>query len=71
MKKTTQIGLTGCALVFSLLLAGCSGGGAQIESSTSTVSHGQQLLDLKEARDQGVLSDDEYEDAKEEILDKI
>lgn len=52
----------------SALLIGCGGGGAKIEASTST--QGQQLIDLKKAYDEGIITPKEYEDAKKEILDR-
>lgn len=42
------------------------------EAETSRVAHteGQALNDLKTARNRGAINHDEYEDAKEEILDR-
>ena len=31
---------------------------------------GQELMDLKKAKDQGLISESEFEEAKEDILDK-
>lgn len=53
-----------------LAFAGCSGGGAKVQSSTTTTTTtmGQELLDLDTARQQGLISDDEYNKAKKETL---
>ena len=42
--------LAACAVVL-LLICGCRGGSANVKTTTSTVSIGQQLIDLKQAYD--------------------
>ena len=56
------VSLTGC---------GCFGGGngdAEIQTTTKTTTMGQDLIDLKKAHDDGIISDKEYEKAREKIL---
>ncbi|MFU8765921.1 MAG: SHOCT domain-containing protein [Haliea sp.] len=53
-------------LVLVLGLAGCGGGTTTVQAQAHT--QGQQLLDLKEALDQGVITQKEYDKAKERIL---
>ena len=48
------------------LLAGC--GGPEVVTVTSNVSIGQQLIDLKKARDSGAISQKEYERARSKII---
>ncbi|HTP82232.1 MAG TPA: SHOCT domain-containing protein [Alphaproteobacteria bacterium] len=59
------------AVATASLVAGCGGGGA--ESSTAihntTVSKGQALIDLKNARDSGAISEAEYQRERKKILD--
>jgi len=57
------------ALASCLLLTGCAGGGASVQTSSAT--YGQQLIDLKAAFDKGIISQDEYDDARKAILDKM
>ena len=57
-------GLTACGC-----LGGGSGGEAQVHTTTKTTTTGQDLIDLKKAHDEGVISDEEYEKAREKILD--
>lgn len=60
----TIVGVT----ALTLSLSGCGGGGATTKVEARG-TQGQQLLDLKEAYDKGVIDEKEYERAKEEILD--
>ncbi|HKY02590.1 MAG TPA: hypothetical protein VJM53_08560 [Burkholderiales bacterium] len=57
--------LAGC-----LLLTAC-GGGAEVKTSTTTVSVGQQLIDLKKARDTGAMTQAEYDGAKSRLIDRV
>jgi hypothetical protein len=58
------------AVVSSALLASC-GGGAEVRSTTTTVSVGQQLIDLKKARDSGSMTQAEYDRAKEQLITRV
>jgi hypothetical protein len=49
------------------LLAGCFNGG-NTNISLGDVSLGQQLIDLKRALDEGAITEDEYEDAREQLM---
>lgn len=61
-----------CVAVFVLLLSsglsGCGGGGAKNYNITRSTTVGQELKDLKEARDRGAISADEYEELREKII---
>lgn len=52
----------------TLLLTACGGGGAHVKSEVTTVSKGQQLIDLKKAADDGAITQDEYAKEKANIL---
>ncbi len=52
--------LTGC--VFSL--------GGSKEVTTTRATRGQELIDLKKARDQGAITAEEYEAKRRQILDR-
>ena len=56
------------ALTFGTL-AGCGGGGADVQSSIHTQTEGQQLLDLKKALDAGAISKEEYERMRTRIIE--
>lgn len=52
------------------VLSGCGGGGAEVRSEMTSVTTGQQLMDLKKALDIGAMTRDEYDREREKILDK-
>ena len=64
MKKLTLVLVSSMAV----LLSACGGGGAHVQSQVTTVSKGQQLIDLKKAVDDGALTQDEYNKEKSKIL---
>ena len=50
------------------LLISCGGGGANIHQSTTTM--GQELMDLDKSYKQGLITEKEYKNAKETILER-
>ncbi|MFT6288895.1 MAG: putative membrane protein [Alcanivorax sp.] len=63
MLNKTFLGATVIAL--SLTLAACGGSNTTVKQ---TETQGQQLMDLKEAYDGGVISEKEYNATKKKIL---
>lgn len=57
-------------IVLACMLTCLSGCVISTSEQTATLSVGQQLLDLKSARDSGALSEKEYADAKSKMLSK-
>ena len=55
--------------VLAVPLAGCGGGGAETSQNIRTTTTGQELTDLKNAYDAGAITQEEYEEEREEILD--
>ena len=70
--RLSRLAILYTALAFPLLLSACGGGGAKTETQVenTTVSKGQQLIDLKSALDGGAISEKEYEDQRKKILAK-
>ena len=58
-------------LAGALAIAGCGGGGADVKTTTTTVSVGQQLIDLKKARDAGSISQSEYDRLKRDLINRV
>ena len=61
--KKTLLGATVIALVLSL--TACGGSTTTVKQ---TETQGQQLMDLKEAYDKGVITEKEYNTTKKKIL---
>jgi len=57
-----------CAAV-AALLAGC--GGTEVVQPNVNVSIGQQLIDLKKARESGALSEREYGQQKSNLIQSV
>ena len=56
-------------VVAAVSVSGCSGD-TDVRTHTNATTIGQELLDLKKAYDTGVITEDEYERKREEILDR-
>ena len=61
-------------IILGLGLSGCGGGGAEVKSETSAEASGQtlgqELIDLKKAYDMGLISEKEYNEVKQKIIEK-
>jgi hypothetical protein len=51
------------------MLCGC--GSTEVIAPTVSVSVGQQLIDLKKARDSGALSDNDYQRQRKSLIDNV
>ncbi len=60
--------LFAAVMISGVLLTGCGGGGAELHSTNTTM--GQELMDLDAAYKKGIMTEDEYKDAKEKIIDR-
>lgn len=69
MMKTWKQTLAATALAVTTLVAGC--GGNEVLQPTVSVSVGQQLIDLKKARDSGALNERDYERQKKQLIDSV
>lgn len=67
----TILRLRKCLLlaVAALVLSGC--GGHEVVRPTVSVSIGQQLIDLKAARDSGALTRSEFESQRRQLIDSV
>jgi hypothetical protein len=57
------------ALLVAAGVVGCAGN--EVVAPTVSVSVGQQLMDLKKARDTGALSEREYAQQKARLIDSV
>ena len=61
----------GAAIIALCTLAACSSATTDVMPPTVNVSIGQQLIDLKKARDSGALSQTEYEQQARKLIDSV
>ena len=64
-----------CAVIMVIVLGlgftGCRGGGkAKVESTTTSTTLGQELMDLQKAYEQGIITEREYNRAKKKLLEQ-
>lgn len=62
-----------CLLAFLILLGAvvggcCSGGSSDVKTETTATTLGSELKDLKDAYDKGIISEKEYNEAKDKIM---
>jgi hypothetical protein len=70
MRKNIAV-ITICIMFAATLLTSCGGGDTTtVDSTMNTQTLGQQLIDLDNAYKQGAISEDEYKDLKEALLEK-
>jgi hypothetical protein len=68
--KKLRIAAVIVLLLFCGAVVGCGGGGAKMETSTTTVTLGKQLMDLDKAHKEGALDEKQYKKAKNDLLKK-
>ncbi len=66
-----RTGLSVIAVVAALLLSACSSATTDVLQPTVSVSIGQQLIDLKKAKDAGALSEKEYQAQVKRLIDSV
>jgi hypothetical protein len=62
--------LTTLVIAAAATLTACGGGGAEVRSEVTTVSQGQELIDLKKALDSGAITKDEYDRLRQKALQR-
>ncbi len=63
--------LSAIAVMVALLLSACSSASTDVLQPTVSVSVGQQLIDLKKAKDAGALSEKEYQVQVKRLIDSV
>ena len=63
---------TTCALALAAVMLGaCSSSRTEVTPPTISVSIGQQLIDLKKAKDSGAISESEYQAQVRRVIDSV
>jgi hypothetical protein len=71
MHRTRLSAIAAIAVMAGLLLSACSSATTDVLSPTVSVSIGQQLIDLKKAKDAGALSEKEYQAQVKRLIDSV
>jgi hypothetical protein len=61
-----KLGTACLVLLLTLTLIGC--GGPRLRNEVQSTTKGQELLDLNQAREQGLITEKEYNQQKKKIL---
>jgi hypothetical protein len=56
-------------VIATVLVCGC--GSATVNTTTSTVSIGQQLIDLQNSFNSGAMNADQYKKAKQDLIKRV
>jgi len=68
--KFLRIGTAVIVMIMALGLARCGGGGAEVKSQSYTTTLGQELKDLEEAYKKGIITEKQYNDAKQKLIEQ-
>jgi uncharacterized membrane protein len=55
-------------VTWAVSIIGCGGGGANVRQDTYTTTLGQELQDLEEAYKAGIITEKEYNQAKDKLI---
>ena len=64
--KTVRLLILAALIALAPNVIGCGGGGARVETRSTT--KGQELMDLEEAYEKGIITEKEYNKQKKRIL---
>lgn len=64
--KTLRLILVAAMIALAPNFIGCGGGGARVQTQSTT--KGQELMDLEQAYEKGIITEKEYNKQKKEIL---
>jgi hypothetical protein len=57
-------------MLMALNLVGCGGGGAEVRTQSYSTTLGQELKDLEEAYQKGIITEKQFKEAKEKLIEQ-
>lgn len=57
-------------MVMSIGLVACGGGGAEVKSQSYSTTLGQELKDLEDAYQKGIITEKQYNRSKEKLIEQ-
>ena len=68
--KLLRIWAVAMMMIMALGMAGCGGGGAEVKTQSYSTTLGQELKDLDEAYQKGIITEKQYKEAKEKLIEQ-
>ena len=68
--KLLRIWASILVMIMALGLVGCGGGGAEVRTQSYTTTLGQELKDLEEAYQKGIITEKQFKEAKEKLIEQ-
>ena len=68
--KLLRIWAVVMVMIMALGLLGCGGGGAEVRTQSYSTTLGQELKDLEEAYKKGIITEKQYKDAREKLIEQ-
>ena len=68
--KFFRIWAVAIMIVMALGIVGCGGGGAEVKTQSYSTTLGQELKDLDEAYQKGIITEKQYKEAKEKLIEQ-
>ena len=66
--KSLRIAVVAVMVVMALGLMSCGGGGAELKTHSYSTTLGQELKDLDDAYNKGIITEKQYKDAKDKLI---
>ncbi len=68
--RLLKLGVFIIMIILALGLAACGGGGADVKTQSYSTTLGQELKDLDEAYQKGIITEKQYKDAKNKLIEQ-
>ena len=70
VRKLLKIWALVTVVIWIVSVSGCAGGGANVQTQTYTKTLGQELMDLHDSYTKGIITEKQYKETKEKLLEQ-